>query len=131
MAKKRKKQAIPKRLAGVKVPKAVRRGLRGFIDSQSGKVIAAEAISALGAAFAATQAQAGSPVRSKLADADLGGAAGSTAAAVTYALGEAVRSFSDSLRRGKSEADARAAWPEVSEPPTKKKTREETAPSQH
>ena len=131
MARKRRKQAIPKRLGGVKIPKPVRRGLRQFIDSQSGRALAVEAIGALGAAFAASQAKRGSLARSRLADADLSGAAGSTSAAVKFAMGEAIRSFSENLKRGKAEADARAAWPEGSEPASKKKSRSEPEQPQH
>ena len=130
MAKKRKTRAIPKSLGGVKIPKPVRRGLRQFVDSQTGRALALEAVGALGAAFAATQSRRGSAVRSKLADADVSGAAASSAAAVKFAIGEAVRTFSESLKRGKAEADARAAWPEGTEPASKKKSSSEAAPFQ-
>ena len=128
MAKKRKKSAIPKRIGGVKIPKPLRRSVRQFVNTQSGKAIAAEVLAAVGAAFAASHAKRGSPVRQglvegrdHLADLDLGGAAASSASAVRYALGEATRTFREALQQGKAEADAREAWPEAKEQPPAKK----------
>jgi hypothetical protein len=131
MAKKRKKYAVPKRVAGVKIPKSARRGLQQFIGTQGGRSLMAEAVGALGAAVAASQMKAGSFTRSRLEDADVAGAATSSTAAIKHALGEAVRTFNDNLRRGKMEADARAAWPDEGEPQWKKKSGAETPPSPH
>ena len=128
MAKKRKKNAIPKRIGGVKVPKTVRRGVRQFIGTQSGQVLAAEVMTALGAALAASQLKRGSAVRGELAKGrpgatglDLAGAAASTATALKFAIGEATRTFNEALHNGKAEADARAAWPETDESVPEKK----------
>src|SRR4051812_21450395 len=59
----RKKTKVPKRIAGVKVPKAVRRGLRDLAASQHGKTVLVEALGAVAAALAATQAKPASPTR--------------------------------------------------------------------
>src|SRR4051794_40185296 len=61
MSKKRK--SVPKRIAGVKVPKAVRRGLKDLAASQDGRTVIAEALLAAGAALAASQARPGSKTR--------------------------------------------------------------------
>jgi hypothetical protein len=50
MAKKKHKSLLPKRIAGVKVPKAVRKGRFGeLLASQTGQALIAEAILAAGA----------------------------------------------------------------------------------
>jgi hypothetical protein len=110
MAKKSKK-ALPKRVAGVKLPKPLRKGVAQFLNSQDGRTLAMEAV-------AATVALAGGKRAAKRikddplsSDADPLGAAHSMASAFSYALGEGVRSFTDALRQGKGRADAHAAWP--------------------
>lgn len=105
MAKKRNK--VPKRIAGVKVPKAVRRGLKDLARSQDGKTVIAEALLAAGAALAAVEARPGSKTRKTAAQAGrklkptavaaLATAADSRAA-VAAAFERAARSFTDSLR---------------------------------
>ena len=56
MAKKRKNK-LPKRLAGVKVPKALRKGEIGkFLVSPEGQKLVAQGLAAAGAMIAATQA---------------------------------------------------------------------------
>lgn len=123
MAKRLKKNAMPKRIGGVKIPKPVRRGVRQFVNSQGGKAITTEVVAALGAALAAGQMKRGSAPqgRNDLSGLDLAGATASTASAVKFAIGEATRTFNEALHQGKSQADARAAWPEVEEsaPPKK------------
>jgi hypothetical protein len=123
MAKKlRKRAALPKRIGGVKIPKTVRRGWKDLMRTQSGKVLATEALVALGTALAGTQTKHGSQTRRALQDHDvradarnLAGAAASTGSAMAYAIGEATRSFREALHRGKAEADARVAWSEEPE----------------
>lgn len=64
----KKKSGLPKRVAGVKIPKAVRKGPIGaFLASDAGKAILAEALVVAGAGLAATQAKEGTPVR-RMAD---------------------------------------------------------------
>jgi hypothetical protein len=108
MAKPKSKK-IPKRLAGVKLPKPLRRGLRDLARSQTGKTVLAEALAAAGAALVATQAAPGSRTRAFVADQGpkvkrAGGRARDDIAeartAAVTALQEAARSFTDSLRGG-------------------------------
>jgi hypothetical protein len=115
MAKKRTKQAIPKRIGGVKIPKALRKGARQLMKTQSGKAMAAEALTALTATLIAGRFKHGAPMRHMHGVGDMAAGAESSASAFKYAIGEAVRSFEEAFYRGKSEADARAAWPEEPE----------------
>ena len=145
MAKKKsRKGAVPKRVAGVKVPKRLRRDLNGLLGSKLGRDIVADALVAAGAAMVGTQLKKNSKTRRFLHDhpttavpeaaRDTAGAAASGSSALAFALGEASRSFVDALHRGKAMADARAAWPEVEEDepaPAKKKpgSAPETSPT--
>ena len=139
MAKKKsKKGALPKRIAGVKVPKRLRRDLNGLLGSKLGRSIVADALVAAGAAMVGTQAKKGSQTRRLLHDHPPAGASGgalaSGSSALAFALGEASRSFIDALHRGKAMADAKSAWPELKEDeaaPAKKKpgSAPETSPA--
>jgi hypothetical protein len=104
---KKSKRLLPKRIAGVKVPKKVRKGQVGeVLASKTGQALIAEAVMAVGA-LAAAKAKDSPKVRGALASAKdkvlkardhAGHDVGATRATLTYALGEAVRSFSDALR---------------------------------
>lgn len=114
---KKKKAFLPKKIAGVKVPKKVRQGRFGeLLASPTGQKVIAEAIMAAGAAIGAKKAadhpkvrQLAKDAKDKVADA-AGGAsdgalgltaqAGTTSGAIAYALGEAARTFTEALRRG-------------------------------
>lgn len=99
-----KKSKIPKKIAGVKLPKALRRGLKDLAASQNGRKVLTEALAAAGAALATTQRP-----KSKLADAATANAesaseaparkASEVRAATVAALEDAARSFTDSLNR--------------------------------
>lgn len=115
MAKsKKKKNHLPKRIAGVKVPKSVRRGRLGeVLASPAGQAVLADV--AIGAgALAATKIGRNAKVR-RFADqaADRASHAGRDSAhevaeagsALTYAIGEAARSFADALNRGAPDDD--------------------------
>jgi hypothetical protein len=140
MAKKKRKSLLPKRIAGVKVPKSVRRGPLGqLLASRTGQALLAEAIMAAGAVGVAKQAsdkgddaRPNPPLMSGVvADAlrrwqggDHDGA-DPMAASVAYALGEAARTFVRSLdehRAGHGAAGAAPAhevegeWAEAPEP---------------
>ncbi|HEY8615158.1 hypothetical protein [Phenylobacterium sp.] len=113
MAKSRKK--VPKRLAGVKVPKPVRKGLKSLAKSQTGRTLIAEALLAAGAALAAVEAQPGSKARKggKAAARKLKPAAiAATALAATApgslsaAFERATRSFIEALRTERRPPDA-------------------------
>ena len=117
MAKKTHKALLPKRIAGVKVPKAVRKGRLGeLLASQTGQALLAEAVLAAGAAGATKKA--GDAVADKVGDATQpdalrgfaddfaqrlrsGGSggkdAGAAGAVLAVALGEAARAFVKAL----------------------------------
>ena len=112
MAKKGKKSkgVIPKRIAGVKVPKAVRKGRFGeLLASRTGQAVIAKAILGAGAVAAGMKARSSPKVRnlargakdrigdtSREATRDVGEAG----SALAYALGEAARTFAEALRDG-------------------------------
>lgn len=99
---------VPKRIAGVKLPKTLRRGLRDLAASQNGRTVLVEALAAAAAALAASQAQPGSATRKAAAKkapkvgaatAELRNRAMDARAATVAALEDAARSFTDTLRR--------------------------------
>lgn len=95
------KKKVPKTIAGVKVPKPLRRGLRDLAASQNGRKALTEALDAAAAAL---------PVAAK---AGKGGASPSDTAATAAALQDAARSFTDALkRRGQTQT------PPVTTPPS-------------
>jgi hypothetical protein len=115
MAKKTK-SFLPKRIAGVKVPKSVRKGRLGeLLASRTGQALIAEAIMAAGAIGAAKKAGDSPKARHLVADAadklkTLGGdarqkagdakdKAEETGSTFAFALGEAARSFAAALDR--------------------------------
>jgi hypothetical protein len=65
-----KKTKIPKRLAGVKMPKALREGLKQLAATESGRVVISEALEAVGRVVA-SNAASGPP--SGIADQPKGG----------------------------------------------------------
>jgi len=116
--KKQKKSLLPKRIAGVKVPKSVRKGrFAALLASPHGRKLVAEAVLAIGAVAGAKKAGDSTRIRGLAGYAadrlhDMGddvgrkgkdvGAAGG---ALAFALGEAARSFVDALHRGESDLD--------------------------
>jgi hypothetical protein len=98
------KSLLPKRIGKVKVGKSVRKGaLADVLTSKAGQALIAEAVLAVGA-IAGAKLQKSPKVRSAVASARVKGAkagreAGAATATLTYALGEAVRSFSEALHR--------------------------------
>lgn len=118
MAKKKRKtkSLLPKRIAGVKVPKAVRKGRFGeLLASRTGQVLIAEALMAAGAVAGAKKASESPKARHLVHEAaervrhagDGGGREmGAASATLAYALGEAARSFADALRHGGDHEDA-------------------------
>lgn len=131
MAKSKKKAksaaALPKRIAGVKVPKAVRRGrFADLLASRQGQALIAEAILGAGAVAAGLKAKDDPKVRRVAKDAkdslvnagdDAVTGVGAAGATLAYALAEGARAFAEALRRGGAaeprsfSADAEAeAW---------------------
>ena len=102
-----KKTKVPRTIAGVKLPKALRRGLRDLAASQNGRTVLVEALAAAGAALAATQAKPGSKTRKLAADKaskasaaaeELRSKAAEARSATVTALENAARSFTEALR---------------------------------
>lgn len=122
MAKTQKKASVPKRIAGVKVPKSVRRGLKDLASSDAGKTAITQALVAAGAALAAIQARPDSATRRAIREKgpalkatahDLTDRAADAREALGAALEEATRSFTDALRRRSGET----ATPKIAEEP--------------
>lgn len=109
-----KKNKVPRKIAGVKLPKPLRRGLRDLAASQNGRAALTEALDAAGAALAASQAKPAAKT-AKAAAAQAPTTAGANAkaearAATVAALEDAARSFTDALKR--------RGPPETATPPT-------------
>jgi hypothetical protein len=108
MAKKNK-SFLPKRVAGVRVPKRVRKGRIGqFLASRAGQALIAEAVLAAGAVAGAKKAKDSPGARDALANtgrslkqagADAGRDVSAATSTLAYALGEAARSFADAMHR--------------------------------
>ena len=99
------KTLLPKRIGKVKVAKSVRKGaLADLLASKAGQALIAEAVLAVGAMagaqIAKKELKKSRKVQGAVAAAkSKGREAGEAAATLTYALGEAVRSFSEALHR--------------------------------
>lgn len=130
MAKKIKIK-LPKRVAGLKIPKVVRKGPIGqFLNSGAGQVLVAEALVAASAMFAATKTDENSPVAEGLrhpvegarrlshAMADAGS---DQTARLSHAFKEAGRAFREALQNGNAAAWAEGLETSPDEAGTKKK----------
>jgi hypothetical protein len=122
MAKKKQKSLLPKRIAGVKVPKSVRKGPLGqLLASRTGQALLAEAIMAAGAVGVAKQAndppdEAGKHpplIGGLVADAfrrwqssGHDGHDDPMAGSIAYALGEAARVFVRTLNEQRADREA-------------------------
>ncbi len=118
---------VPKRVVGVKIPKAVRKGpVMDFVNSKSGRVLMAQALTAAIGVLAYKQA---SPeTRERVGDKIKEGA-GDTAdvlkrstARLSYAFGEAVTAFRTALQQPAG-ADAESAAQELEDQFTEVKDR--------
>lgn len=135
MAKKRK-NALPKRVGGLKVPKALRRGRAGrLLASSAGQALVIEMAARAGEPPIGREAKPGSAGR-KTADrsqdvlADFGDGAAESSAAVVYALRQAARAFVTAMQAqqaaARAEGGGRDRGPEPdtagrdAEPPEKK-----------
>src|SRR5918995_513236 len=102
---KKLKIKLPKRVAGVKIPKSVRKGPVGqFLNSGAGQILIAEALVAAAGAFAVSRSdpdsQVGDIVRHPIDTTRRAGrhaarAGADQAARMSYALREAARAFRD------------------------------------
>ena len=139
MAKSRIK--VPKRLAGVKIPKAVRKGpVMDFVNSKSGRILIAQALTAAIGVLAYQQAspETRERVRGKIKN----GADETTdvlkrnTARLSFAFGEAVTAFRTSLQQASApDADTAAQGLEqqledVKERGGKKKKSPSSSPSE-
>jgi hypothetical protein len=125
MAKKLKIK-LPKRVAGVKIPKSVRKGPVGqFLNSGAGQILIAEALVAAAGTLAASRSDAdsrdGDAVRhhpidtTRRAGKRAANAGADQVARVSYALREAARAFRDAMEVGPTEAGLREeTWQERS-----------------
>jgi hypothetical protein len=126
MAKKKAKSktALPKRIAGVKIPKKVRKaGLPALLASPVGIGLATELATLAAAAIGGRSGGAAGKLKDQgHALKKGGGKAAVSAETVTFALGEAARSFADALRYGPSADGPQAGGPDVDgpEPPAPK-----------
>jgi hypothetical protein len=98
------KALLPKRIGKIKVGKSVRKGaLADVLASKAGQALIAQAVLAIGAVATAKlkenrRTQHAVP-GGKAKGAEMGHDASAATATLTYALGEAVRSFSEALHR--------------------------------
>lgn len=110
MTNKSKKCLLPKRIAGVKVPKSVRKGRIGeAMASPTGQAVIAEVLMAAAQAAKASDAKGGAATNETLVEvadrlrengAGKGGkAADEASGAIVFAMGEAARTFVDALNR--------------------------------
>jgi hypothetical protein len=115
------KKSLPKRIGGVKVPKAVRKGgMAKVLKSKAGQALIAEAVMAVAAIATAKKASENPKARRLTHNAaeavrEKGGRGKAEASAASgmlvFALGEAVRSFSAALRNGGTRpSDTETAW---------------------
>src|SRR3954464_1414496 len=88
---------VPKRVAGVKIPKAVRKGpVLDFVNSSTGRMLIAEALTAAVGLFAYNRADTnGDGVRRGAADCEE--SLKHNTARLTFAFGEGVRAFREAL----------------------------------
>lgn len=130
MAKKMK-SLLPKRIGKVKIGKSTRKGaLADFLSSKAGQALIAEALMAAGT-LAAAKLKDNPKVRGAVATARIKGAkAGHDAKeAISYAVGEAMRSFSDALHRHPADRQPAAdtpAWSPLEPAPAPKAAKPRT-----
>jgi hypothetical protein len=103
---------VPKRVAGVKIPKVVRKGpVLDFVNSSAGRMLIAEALTAAVGLFAYKKAdESGSLERGA---GDLEESLKQNTARLTFAFGEGVRAFREALAQpegvGAEDGDAAEA----------------------
>ena len=91
---------VPKRVAGMKIPKAVRKGpVMDFVNSSAGRLLIAEGLAAALAVLAYKKSIPKPARRIKAGTRDAEAALKRNTARLSFAFGEAVRVFRDSLAR--------------------------------
>jgi hypothetical protein len=122
---KKLKIKLPKRVAGVKIPKSVRKGPVGqFLNSGAGQILIAEALVAAAGTLAVSRddedSRIGDAIRhpvdtTRRVGRRAANAGADQAARMSYALREAARAFRDAMESGPMDAGSREeAWPERS-----------------
>jgi hypothetical protein len=121
---KKLKIKLPKRVAGVKIPKAVRKGPIGqFLNSSAGQLVVAQALVAVAGAFAAKEMD--EPPRDALRHPIESAKRGMRAVQpdrLSFALSAAARAFRDAMQSDGEYAHARAGAQDEPAPPAKKKS---------
>jgi hypothetical protein len=118
---------VPKRVAGVKIPKTVRKGpVMQFVNSTAGRMLIAEALTAAVAVFAYQHrdSETGRKIKNGALDAEQ--ALKRNTARLTAAFGEAVGAFRAALSQpidGESGLDVDAVGNSVRDDAPKKRTR--------
>jgi hypothetical protein len=132
------KLKLPKRIAGVKIPKSVRKGPVGqFLNSSAGQLLVAEALIAAGGAFVARHSDgAEGMTRLGRSDSDRSDNARQIlergSARLSFAFGEAMRAFREALVEGERPArDSGAKSAEVIEGEVSKKKSSQSPSSPH
>ena len=99
-----KKIKVPKKIAGVKIPKGIRKGaVVKFLNTPPGQVVLAQVLLMIGGAFA-LKSEAVHPVDAmKRAKHDIDGRAGDIAAKLTRAFAAAAHSFRDVMESSQEE----------------------------
>jgi hypothetical protein len=145
MAKKLKIK-LPKRVAGVKIPKTVRKGpVSDFLNSSAGQIVIAEALVAAAGAFAIRNTDpdspAGSALRHPVEGAKRAGrvtAHGAATAKVrareqaerlSFALGEAVKTFRAAMEQEAPPEHAMRSSPEVIDVDAERAAKKKHSPS--
>jgi hypothetical protein len=122
---KKLKIKLPKRVAGVKIPKSVRKGPVGqFLNSGAGQILIAEALVAAAGTLAVSRSDAdsgtGDAVRhpidtTRRVGSRTASAGADQAARMSYALREAARAFREAMEVGPMDVESREeTWPERS-----------------
>lgn len=126
---KKSKALLPKRIGKVKIAKSVRKGaLADVLTSKAGQALIAQAVLAVGAVAAAklkkNRKARGAVAAAKVKGGEASQEAGAATATLTYALGEAVRSFSEALHRAPNDRTPGAGgWAPLAPSPRRKAAR--------
>lgn len=100
---------VPKRVAGVKIPKTMRKGpVMEFVNSSAGKLLIAEALTAALAVFAYKHVDSDTGRRIKEGAHDAEAALKRNTARLTRAFGDGVRAFRESLSRSNGHGETAA-----------------------
>ena len=130
---------VPKRVAGVKIPKVVRKGpVLQFVNSSAGRLLIAEALTAAMGVLAYKQTDEGTREKLKGKAGDTGELLAHNTARLTHAFSEGVRAFREALADGEAPAargdiadadDDSSGVEEFAREPPKKNSRRSATPN--